>query len=1080
MDFASRLAEDLKGQGSLVFFDRKSIQIGWNFDVQIERGIHQAAVFAAILTPHAVRDQSICRDEIALAHNENKQIVPLRANENPRLPVPLLLVRRNWIDFSRDYQAGLDALVRFLHGDESGLLPPTLQMITGVVPLDFAPEIARFSTGFTGRDWLAPEIDRWLTTTDKRAMILLAEPGFGKSAIAAWITKRWQSQVVGVHFCTQGDSRTRDPYEFVANLVGQLDGTLPGFGEAVTEHYPEQRRKTAGDAFRELIVEVVRKLPAPGHPHLIVVDSLDESLAQPGEKILDVLIEHAGDLPPWLRLIATSRPEEEVMRRIPALSGLELNCERPDNLADVSAYILSRLSSGQLAAGTGAGAEIKEQLEKLSAGNFLYAKMALDALADGAMTAEDINHLAPGLVQVFREMFRRRFPDPGLYQQAHASLLRALVAARSPLSFALLHEVAGGEAETVFDRLDELRSCLRVTGRGENASYSIFHRSLADWLADREAAGRYWCRIKGGHEALAQIGWRRFEANSLAADDYFVRYLSDHLLGAEQWDRLARLLTDLPLLNLIHEQHRTHEWMRLWRTMADRVDPVGGYRQALEHFKSDGAKGPRIATAAEHIGTLLRELGYPEAVEFAEEAVKAWEPAAGSEMVPDGPGIGVCAMSAAYSGYSGGSDELASSLRNLAEAWRFQKEFDKALPVYRRALEIWKRLHTEQSAEVATIYHDFAEFYRDKGELSTAIDYNQRAMAIREKLVPVDLAALADCVNDTGVMLWESSRDQKALEYYGRALALFRRAYPSGEHYDIATVLSNIADFRESADLEAAVLQQEKALKMALLFRPFHFRHCRNIRAKIVSGFTALEKYDRAAEYQRESVRCADLLAASGTAERVNERRRLLHLMRMAGMTEQARRVHEEILELIGMPADAAMAAAARDQDVEMQELPLREQAFKYFQSGDYPRAEQVLRFMIAQDCEVQGTRVHLVRVLLLQDRADEARIEVEAALKDRANGEQPYVLQRVLFLRLLLALLAGEPAQQHLQALRSELEDSGAFMHWEVAALLDHVRPRLADAANALLAELAQAINDPEARAKPSQAPKEAPGQGR
>jgi tetratricopeptide (TPR) repeat protein len=985
-------------------------------------------------------------------------------------------VRRNWIDFSTSYEEGLDALLRLLHGDRSGLLPPTLETVTGVVPIDFGPEIARFSADFTGREWLAPEIDRWLTT-GKRAMFILAEPGFGKSAIAAWISQKWQSIVIGIHFCTQGNSRTRDPYEFVANLVGQLNGTLPEFGDAVMKRYPEKRRNTAGDAFRELIVEVTRPpFPVPDHPYLIVVDSLDESLAQQGETILDVLIEHNGDLPPWLRLIATSRPEEEVMRRIPALSGFELNCNRPDNLADVSAYIVSRLSSGPVEGRVGAAAEIREQLEKLSAGNFLYAKMALDALADGAMTAEDISRLSTGLVQFFREMFRRRFPDSDFYQQAHAPLLRALVAARAPLSFPLLCEIAGGEAETVFDRLDELRSCLRVTGLGESASYSIFHRSLADWLADREAAGRYWCRIKGGHEALALIGWRRFEANSLAADDYFVRYLSDHLLGAEQWDRLARLLTDLPLLNLIHEQHRTHEWMRLWRTLADRVDPVGAYREALGCFILSGAKGPQIATAAEHIGTLLRELGYPEAVEFAEEAVKAWEPAAGSEKASHETDFAVYTMSAEY---SGGSDELASSLRNLAETWRFLKEFDKALPIYQRALEIWKRLHTEQSAEVATIYHDFAEFYRDKGELPTAIDYNKRAMAIREKLVPVDLAALADCVNDTGVMLWESTGDQKALEYYERALGLFRQAYPSGEHYDIATVLSNIADLREATDSQGAVLQQEKALKMALLFRPFHYRHCRNIRAKIVAGYTALEKYDRAVEYQRESVRCADILAASGTAERANERRRLLHLMRMAGMTEEARHVHEQILELMGMPAEAAMAAAARDQDVELQELPLREQAFKYFQSGDYFRAEQVLRSMIAQDFEIQGTRVHLARVLLLQDRVEEARNEVEAALKDRGNSEQPYVLQRVLFLRVLLALVAGEPAQLPIQAFRSELEHSGAFMHWEVTGLLDHIRPRLADVDNALLTELARAINNPETRAKLSQGPGEVPEEG-
>ena len=59
--FARRLAQDLKTSGSVVFFDRESIQKGSNFDVRIEHGIHDAIVFAAVLTPYSVRDDSICR-----------------------------------------------------------------------------------------------------------------------------------------------------------------------------------------------------------------------------------------------------------------------------------------------------------------------------------------------------------------------------------------------------------------------------------------------------------------------------------------------------------------------------------------------------------------------------------------------------------------------------------------------------------------------------------------------------------------------------------------------------------------------------------------------------------------------------------------------------------------------------------------------------------------------------------------------------------------------------------------------------------------------------------------------------------
>lgn len=1053
--FARRLADDLKANGcGLVFFDRESIRKASNFDVKIEHGIRDTVVFAAVLTPYSVRDDSICRNETVIAHNENKQIVPLRVNNNPKLPIPLLLVRRNWIDFSANYENGLSALVRFLQGDQSGLLPPALGTISGVVPIDFAPEIARFSADFTGREWLRSEVDGWISTGGARAMIILAEPGFGKSAIAAWISQQWPN-VVGIHFCTQGNSRTRDPHEFVANLVGQLHGRLPGFGDAVAAREPEKRRKTASDSFRELIVEVLRSpFPVPDHPCLIVVDSLDESLAQADETILDVLIEHAADLPPWLRLIATSRPEEEVLKRVRTLSVLELNCERPDNLADIRAYISARLAAGPPSALTGAAHRIGEQLVTLSAGNFLYAKMALDALSDGAMTEEDLNQLAPGVVRFFFEMFRRRFSDSDLFQRIYAPILRALVAARAPLPFSLLGEVTGEEAETVLRRLRALRSYLRVSGRGETAIYSVFHRSLTDWLADPDAAGGYWCRPLRGHEALAGVGWRLYEAHSLAGNDYFVRYLSDHLAGSEQWERLTQFLTDFTVLNAIYEQHRTHEWMRLWRRLMDRTNPALAYRAALERLKLSGVPGPRLAHAAEQVGGLLRDLGlFTDAVGFSEEAVAAWEMVAGADAA---------------------SDELAGSLRNLAEAWRLLKEFDKALPCYERALKIWKRLHGEQSAQAATIFHDFAEFYRDQSAYPKAIDYNQRAMKIREALIPLDLAALADCVNDTGVLLWEHGKAKEALAYYERALALFRQAYPSGEHYDIAAVLHNIANLRSESgdeDKHRSLLEHERALEMVLMFRPFYHPQARTVRAGIVSDCLALGLYERAIKFQRESVRCADVLAATGTtgnleqmAEKVTQRTVLVHLLQSAGMTAEAERLQPEIHRETVALANLAMTAG-KESSTPIDGSSLRTLAFQCFRERDYANAERILRYLITRNFETPGTHVHLARILLLQGLDQEAGAEIEAAWQSRSEAP-PYTLQRILLLRILLARLFGEPAEERIRELKTELAGNAHAVVWDVDSLLEHVRPRLSDTDNELLAVLVAAINNLEARA--------------
>ena len=179
LDFTLQLARDLRQQGNLVWVNLDDIENGGLFEVRIEQGIRQANVVAAIMTPASVREQSVCRDEVVYALNESKPVVPLKAHEDVK--PTLLLAKRNWVDFTASYEQGLDALLRFLAGDEKALLAPRLPTVTGVAPLDFGPEMASHAAGFTGRVWLAEEIDHWLDRAGPRVMVIVGEPGIGKA-----------------------------------------------------------------------------------------------------------------------------------------------------------------------------------------------------------------------------------------------------------------------------------------------------------------------------------------------------------------------------------------------------------------------------------------------------------------------------------------------------------------------------------------------------------------------------------------------------------------------------------------------------------------------------------------------------------------------------------------------------------------------------------------------------------------------------------------------------------------------------------------------------------------------------------
>jgi hypothetical protein len=534
-DFAKRLSADLSQSGHQVFLDLTNIEKGGLWDVRLEQGIRDSDVLGAVMTLGALREDSVCRDEVVFALNEGKSVIPLKLDPSPNFRPSLLLARRNWIDFSGDYDSGLKSLLRYLSGDPRALRPPPVPTVTGAVPLDFGPEIARLTADFTGRRWLENILDCWLDDSRGRVFVIVGEPGIGKSAIAAWLSMVRHDQTVSIHFCTDRNSRTLQPLEFVASLAAQLCTQVSGFGELVTLRHPEVRRPKANDAFRELIVEPARALTPPGRPLIVIVDSLDEATRVEGETLVDVLVNQASDLPSWLRIVATSRPDEEVLRRIRRLHTFELTPDAADNISDVIEYINNRLKKLRLAGRLPeeSASVVADRLPKLANGNFLYARLALDELDEGTLSPADLKVLSPGMSDFYTKTFAKLFPHEQIFGADAQPMLRALSVAMEPVPFVIIDRASRRQKEdeeTTHRRLLRLRSYLRVSGkRLADARYALFHTSLREWLTDRDAAGLYWCSPELGESQLAEACWQDYQNDQEEMSEYALRYAMLHL-----------------------------------------------------------------------------------------------------------------------------------------------------------------------------------------------------------------------------------------------------------------------------------------------------------------------------------------------------------------------------------------------------------------------------------------------------------------------------------------------------------------------------------------------------------------------
>jgi serine/threonine protein kinase/tetratricopeptide (TPR) repeat protein len=439
----------------------------------------------------------------------------------------------------------------------------------GQIALEFGPEITRYLRHFQGRGWLLRELENWLTYDQRRIMLIVGEPGVGKSAFAAWLASK-RADVIGVHFCAHTYSRTLRPREFVSSLIAQFCVRLPGFAKALKPHYPEVRRTNAKDAFRELIVAPLQRL-ASAEPLLIIVVALDEAVLHAGgTSVLEILVEQAKDLPSWVRIVATTQPDARVLDYMRSQRVLEIRSDARENLNDLREYISARLSARdendplRIHAGC-----VQARLEELAEGNFLYASLTLDALEVGAFTIEDLGQLTPGLSDFYRLMFRRRFPDIKEYTQKFAPLLRMLAVAYDPLPLTILQQACSEEAEVAYQRVLGLSAFLRKRWGEAGATWSLFHKSLKDWLTAPES-GDYWVCERTGHKQLAELCWKEFERDPTKMSEYSKANSTAHLMKLGRWTELV-LLVASPELRLIEQwvEHGEEAGVRCLRWLID-------------------------------------------------------------------------------------------------------------------------------------------------------------------------------------------------------------------------------------------------------------------------------------------------------------------------------------------------------------------------------------------------------------------------------------------------------------------------------------------------------------------------------
>lgn len=450
-------------------------------------------------------------------------------------------------------------------------------------PEPFPESVASRIDDFAGRTWLLAPVLDWLENSPERLLLITGEPGSGKSMAAAWLAgygpapedpdarqkrERLRRLIKGVHFCI-ATTGSVSPKACAENLARQLSQRVEGFaaaqaaslsglvnlsvkqrvgevqaGGAVTGiHIGELNlgylSEEAGfdRALRNPLIQLYRQ--GYQEPLVLLVDALDESLGRGGSGGVSIaaLLSRLDDLPPQVRILATTRPDPRVLAYYRGAPRIDLIQDQPASSADLQDYSLRQLA----ASGAAQADRLAKRVVQAADGNFLYAHLVLaDLQARPAASQELFEQSLPrNLSDIYRRfLIRERGEDEERWFRFLKPVLGLIaVSQEQGLSAAQLEQITGQDVEAT------LRACKQyLDGELPGGPFRPFHLSFSQFLLEDENNLDFHIDAPKMHRQIADWIWQARSAGWQSCDDYGLNHLSLHLFESGDFARLRELI----------------------------------------------------------------------------------------------------------------------------------------------------------------------------------------------------------------------------------------------------------------------------------------------------------------------------------------------------------------------------------------------------------------------------------------------------------------------------------------------------------------------------------------------------------
>ncbi|CAB4041440.1 Hypothetical predicted protein, partial [Paramuricea clavata] len=342
-------------------------------------------------------------------------------------------------------------------------------------------------------------------------MMLIAGPGVGKSVFAAKACQVYEEQLAACHFCVFNYSDYSDPFAMFESLANHMCKNVSGFYERLVQQlYRRHTKHTIRDAFRVLLKDPLNSLP-DRRPMLMVIDGLDESERDGKSELLDLIAEEFPQLPKWMKIFITSRPELPVKKQLHHFYSVEILPDDKDNEEDLKCFLESSLNHERPADKY----QMNQLVNKCEGIGSTYERYFLRLEEELKKLSSNIN-------------FDR--------------ILEVLVAMKAPIPLSYVAEILklAGDTRAMKGVIRKVNDSLSALLLVYNDCLTVFHKTVVDWLVSEEYEQHSFKVSKealSGHKHLWQVCQGKFiklERNKESekkndAVNYAVEYGVHHL-----------------------------------------------------------------------------------------------------------------------------------------------------------------------------------------------------------------------------------------------------------------------------------------------------------------------------------------------------------------------------------------------------------------------------------------------------------------------------------------------------------------------------------------------------------------------